>query len=133
MRPSIKAILFGCTLLPCLEGFLGSCIVPGKGHLRWPERIGNITYKIKGIRGLTQIVLHFDRLKPCPAKIRLDQETNSMVQRDSNEDGGEVAHQMEELHTSTLQLLDDDDDLASMGRTSLIEKREQCKEYALAH
>ena len=54
--------------------------------------------------------MHFDRLKPYPAKIRLDQETNSMVQRDSNEDGGELAHQMEETHTS--KLLDDDDDLA---------------------
>ena len=54
-------------------------------------------------------IVHFDRLKPCPAKIRLVQEADSMVQRDSNDDGEEAAHQMEEQHTSRLQLLDDDD------------------------
>ena len=57
--------------------------------------------------------MHFDRLKPCPTKIRLDQEADSMVQCDSNDDGGEAAHQIEEQHTSRLQLLDEDNDLAS--------------------
>ena len=36
-----------------------------------------------------------------------------MVQCDSNDDGGEAAHQMEEQHTSRMQLLDHDDDLAA--------------------
>ena len=50
----------------------------------------------------------------CPAKIRLDQEGDSTVQRDSNDDGRDAAHQVEEQNTSRrLQLLDDDDDLAA--------------------
>ena len=126
-------------------------------------------------------IVHFDRLKPCPAKIRLDQEGDNMVQRDSNDDSGEAAHQVEQHTSRSLQLLDEDDDLAAPPpeidlpepdparrnsractgargpqendtgskevskpctetdrllwafHRSLIEKREQCNEYALAH
>ena len=87
---------------------------PWKGPFKVVERIGNSTYKIKGIRGTKTQIVHFDRLKPCPAKIRLDQEGDSTVQRDSNDDGRDAAHQVEEQHTNRrLQLLDDDDDLAA--------------------
>ena len=83
---------------------------PWKGPFKVVERIGNSTYKIKGIRGTK---MHFDRLKPCPAKIRLDQEGDNMVQRDSNDDSGEAAHQVEQHTSRRLQLLDEDDDLAA--------------------
>ena len=96
------------------RGLSRKLLCPWKGPFKVIERIGNSTYKIKGIRGTKTQIVHFDRLKPCPAKIRLDQEADSTVQRDSKDDGGEAAHQVEEQHTSRrLQLLDYDDDLAA--------------------
>ena len=72
-HPSIKAILSGCILLLYLEGCLGSYIVPAwKGPFKVVEQIVYSTYKIKGIWGTKTQIVHFDRLKLCPAKIRLD-------------------------------------------------------------
>ena len=43
---------------------------PWKGPFKVEERIGDSTYKIKGLRSKKHQVEHFDRLKPCPPNVR---------------------------------------------------------------
>eukprot|EP00731_Ephydatia_muelleri_P000267 Em0001g267a len=82
---------------------------PWKGPFKVVERFGNSTYKIKGPRSTNHQVVHFDRLKPCPPNIRLDQGTKGKLPRDNHDET--VRPIQRQSLGSNLQLLDDGDDV----------------------
>ena len=90
---------------------------PWTGPFRVVKRLSAVTYRILDLRRIAarrrkRMVVHFDRLKPCPSDIRLDlDDVDAKNPEAEGPTSTNQSHHRPEYPGTTLQFFDDSDDL----------------------
>eukprot|EP00731_Ephydatia_muelleri_P017388 Em0010g486a len=90
---------------------------PWTGPFRVVKRLSAVTYRILDLRRIAarrrkRMVVHFDRLKPCPSDIRLDlDDIDAKNPEAEGPTSTNQSHHRPEYPGTTLQFFDDSDDL----------------------
>eukprot|EP00731_Ephydatia_muelleri_P000931 Em0001g931a len=90
---------------------------PWTGPFRVVKRLSAVTYRILDLRRIAvrrrkRMVVHFDRLKPCPSDIRLDlDDVDAKNPEAEGPTSTNQSHHRPEYTGTTLQFFDDSDDL----------------------
>ncbi|KAL5515841.1 hypothetical protein EMCRGX_G001073 [Ephydatia muelleri] len=90
---------------------------PWTGPFRVVKRLSAVTYRILDLRRIAvrrrkRMVVHFDRLKPCPSDIRLDlDDVDAKNPEAEGPTSTNQCHHRPEYTGTTLQFFDDSDDL----------------------
>ena len=66
-----------CPAIP--QGRSRKFLLPWKGPYRVIKRIAETTYRIQHLKNNRRVVVHFDRLKPCPPQIRSPQTSENLT------------------------------------------------------